>query len=312
MERKDLPTRTKARPGERARPVARSQATHARSTGTAPPEPSENGEDRQRGGVQSIARAFAILEEVARDREGVALADLSKRVGLHNSTTFHLVKTMVSLGYVRQIKDTKRYRIGRPLFALAAGALDEMEMVSIATPVLQQLSLDSGESSHFAVSMNNSVVVMARTDGPSAFHLTERIGIVRPAYCTALGKIILAALRPEQLDRYLERTDLRPLTERTITDPKVFLREIEEVRRAEIAFDDGEFDPEVRCAAIAVHDFTGRTVGAIGISGPVWRLSIQSLQNRTRILKEAAERLSAAFGARPPAQIGGNAGGSTA
>jgi DNA-binding IclR family transcriptional regulator len=262
--------------------------------------------------VQSIARAFAILEEVARDREGVALADLSKRVGLHNSTTFHLVKTMVSLGYVRQIKDTKRYRIGRPLFALAAGALDEMEMVSIATPVLQQLSLDSGESSHFAVSMNNSVVVMARTDGPSAFHLTERIGIVRPAYCTALGKIILAALRPEQLDRYLERTDLRPLTERTITDPKVFLREIEEVRRAEIAFDDGEFDPEVRCAAIAVHDFTGRTVGAIGISGPVWRLSIQSLQNRTRILKEAAERLSTAFGARPPAQIGGNAGGSTA
>jgi IclR family KDG regulon transcriptional repressor len=294
-----LPTHTRTRPAGSARPATPSQTKRLRSAGAAPREPFEDGEDRQRGGVQSIARAFAILEEVARDREGVALADLSKRVGLHNSTTFHLVKTMVSLGYIRQIKDTKRYRIGRPLFALAAGALDEMEMVSIATPVLQQLSLDSGESSHFAVSMNNSVVVVARTDGPGAFHLTERIGIVRPAYCTALGKIILAALRPEQLERYLERTDLKPLTERTITDPKIFLREIEEVRRAEIAFDDGEFDPEVRCAAIAVRDFTGRTAGAVGISGPVWRLSIQSLQSRTRILKEAAERLSAAFGARP-------------
>src|SRR5260221_8475252 len=74
-------------------------------------------DERQRGGIQSIERAFAILEEIARNRDGVGLAELSKRVGLHNSTAFHLVRTMVSLGYVRQIKDGKRYRIGRPLFA---------------------------------------------------------------------------------------------------------------------------------------------------------------------------------------------------
>jgi IclR family transcriptional regulator, KDG regulon repressor len=297
MAGKDLPIRTRIGQGEGARPAARPQTRRPRGA-LKLPEPVEEEEDRQRGGVQSIARAFAILEEIARDRDGVALADLSKRVELHNSTTFHLVKTMVSLGYIRQIKDTKRYRIGRPLFALAAGALDEMEMVSMATPVLHQLSFDTGESSHFAVSMNNSVIVLARTDGLSAFQLTERIGIVRPAYCTALGKIVLAALRPDQFDRYLERTRLKPLTERTITDPAVLRREIEEVRRAEIAFDDGEFDPEVRCAAIAVRDFTGRTAGAIGISGPVWRLSVHGLRSRMRNLKDAAERLSAAFGAR--------------
>src|SRR5690348_4893316 len=101
------------------------------------------------GGVQSIGRAFAILEEVARNREGIGLADLSKRVGLHNSTTFHLVKTMVSLGYVRQMPDSKRYRVGRPLFALAASALDEVEMVSLATPILEDLSRETGESAHF-------------------------------------------------------------------------------------------------------------------------------------------------------------------
>jgi IclR family transcriptional regulator, KDG regulon repressor len=297
MAGKDLPTRTRIGQGEGARPAAKSQTRRSRGA-LKVPEPVEEEDDRQRGGVQSIARAFAILEEIARDRDGVALADLSKRVELHNSTTFHLVKTMVSLGYIRQIKDTKRYRIGRPLFALAAGALDEMEMVSMATPVLHQLSFDTGESSHFAVSMNNSVIVLARTDGLSAFQLTERVGIVRPAYCTALGKIVLAALRPDQFDRYLERTRLKPLTERTITDPAVLRREIEEVRRAEIAFDDGEFDPEVRCAAIAVRDFTGRTAGAIGISGPVWRLSVHGLRSRMRNLKDAAERLSAAFGAR--------------
>ena len=72
------------------------------------------GSERARGGVQSIGRGFAILEEIARNRDGIGLAELSKRVGLHNSTTFHLVKTLVSLGHVRQMKDSQRYRIGRP------------------------------------------------------------------------------------------------------------------------------------------------------------------------------------------------------
>jgi IclR family KDG regulon transcriptional repressor len=261
------------------------------------PDIDDDVEDRARGGVQSIGRAFAILEEVARNRDGIALADLSKRVGLHNSTTFHLVKTMVSLGYIRQIKESKRYRIGRPLFALAASALDEMEMVSMATPVLDDLSRETGESSHFATRMSDAVVVMARTPGPGAFQLTDRVGVVRPAYCTALGKVILAALRPDQLDRYLDRIELKALTSRTITSPQRLRRELQDVRRAGIAFDDGEFNNEVRCAAMPVYDFSGQVVGAIGISGPVWRLSIQALQNKARDLSEAAKQLSEAFGA---------------
>jgi DNA-binding IclR family transcriptional regulator len=80
--------------------------------------------------VQSLVRAFAILEEVGRAAGGIGLADISKAVGLHNSTTFHLTKTMVQLGYLRQDRDTKRYRLGRPLFSLAAGALNEVETVS--------------------------------------------------------------------------------------------------------------------------------------------------------------------------------------
>jgi len=262
------------------------------------PDIDDDVEDRSRaGGVQSIGRAFSILEEVARNRDGIGLAELSKRVGLHNSTTFHLVKTMVSLGYIRQLKDSKRYRIGRPLFALAASALDEMEMVSMATPVLEDLSRDTGESSHFATRMSDAVVVMARTPGPGAFQLTDRVGVVRPAYCTALGKVILAALRDDQLERYLERVELTPLTAKTITDPDRIRREIKEVRRDGIAFDDGEFNEEVRCAAMPVRDFSGQVVGAIGISGPVWRLSIQALQGKARKLEQAARRLSQAFGA---------------
>jgi DNA-binding IclR family transcriptional regulator len=261
----------------------------------------DDAEVRQRVGVQSLGRAFAILEEVARHRGGIGLADLSKLVGLHNSTTFHLAKTMVTLGYIRQEKDSKRYRVGRPLFALAASALDEIEMVNVATPVLEDLSRDTGESSHFAVRMGDAVVVIARTSGPGAFQLTDRVGVVRPANCTALGKVILASLRPDQLARFLERVELKASTEKSITEIPALLREVEEIRRSGIAFDDGEFNLEVRCAAVPVKDFTGQIVGALGISGPIWRLSIQALQSRAKIVQAAADRLSAGFGAKGPA-----------
>jgi len=258
----------------------------------------DDAEDRARSGVQSLGRAFAILEEVARHREGIGLAELSKLVGLHNSTTFHLAKTMVTLGYMRQERDSKRYRVGRPLFALAASALDEIEMVNLATPILEDLSRESGESGHFAVRMGDSVVVIARTSGAGAFQLTDRVGVVRPAHCTALGKIILASLRPDQLKRFLERVDLKPSTKKSITEPSALLREITEIRRSAIAFDDGEFNAEVRCVAVPVYNFTGEVIGALGISGPIWRMTDQVLQSRAKLVQTAAKRLSAEFGAR--------------
>jgi DNA-binding IclR family transcriptional regulator len=274
---------------------ARAESTAAALVGNGWLETEPELDERQSGRVQSIERAFAILEAVARHRDGIGLAELSKAVGLHKSTTFHLVKTMVSLGYIRQMDKT--YRVGRPLFALAASALDEIELVSLATPVLEELSREAGETSHFAVRMGDSVVIIARTSGPSAFQLSDRAGIVRPAHATALGKVILAALRPEQLERFLQRTALAAFTPKTVVDPERLREEIEDVRRSGVAYDDGEFDAEVRCIAVPVHDFTGQVVGSIGISGPVWRLSIQLLPKRTEILQRAAERLSAQFGA---------------
>src|SRR6201996_8028799 len=213
------------------------------------PDIDDEAGERQRAGVQSLGRAFAILEEIARHREGISLAELSKLVALHNSTTFHLAKTMVSLGYLRQEKDNKRYRIGRPLFALAASALDEIEMVNLATPVLEELSRETGEASHFALRMGDAVVVIARTSGPGAFQLADRVGVVRPAHCTAVGKAILASLQPEQLKRFLDRAGMKPSTPKSITEVPVLMREIEEAKRTGIAIDDGEFNLEIRCLA---------------------------------------------------------------
>ena len=288
--------RTKPKAGEK--PAILRKAAIARLVQPPQGDIDDDAGDRQRGGIQSLGRAFSILEEVARHREGISLADLGRMVGLHNSTTFHLARTMVSLGYLRQEKDSKRYRVGRPLFALAAGALDEIEMVNVATPLLEELSRDTGESGHFAIRMGDAVVVIARTSGPGAFQLTDRVGVVRPAHCTALGKIILASLRPDQLKRFIERVELKPSTEKSITSVPALTREIAEIKRNGIAFDDGEFNPEVRCIAVPVMNFTGQVIGALGISGPIWRLSNQALQGHAKVVRDAANRLSIEFGAK--------------
>jgi DNA-binding IclR family transcriptional regulator len=257
----------------------------------APAEPA-----RERGGIQSLERAFAILEEVARNREGINLADLSKSVGLHNSTTFHLVKTMAQLGYISQLRDSKRYRIGSKLFTLAAGALDESTLLALATPVLETLTAATGEAGHFAIRSGHEIIVIARTAGSGLLQLADRTGATRPAHATALGKVLLAALDDAQVKRFLGETGLRKFTPKTIVERDRLLREIGEARRKGIAYDDGEFDAEVRCVAVPVHDFAGRVAGAIGISGAVWRLSLQSLQEKAKQVRDAAAALSAQLG----------------
>jgi DNA-binding IclR family transcriptional regulator len=248
------------------------------------------------GGIQSIVRAFAMLEVIAQARDGIGLSDLSRKVGIHNSTTFNLVRTMAALGYIWQSNDDKRYRIGRPILCLTASAVDDMWLANKATEVLGELSQATGETGHFAVWAGHKVAVLAKTSGAGAFQLADGIGAERPAYATALGKMLLSSLPPGGLDRYFKSTVLTALTSRTITSEKRLREEIARVSRSGIAYDNGEFDEEVRCVAVPVPDFTGRTAGALGLSGPIWRMTDQAIQKKAVLLRKAAERLGRELG----------------
>jgi IclR family acetate operon transcriptional repressor len=259
------------------------------------PESSATEPTRERSGVQSIERAFAILDQIAH-HEGISLADLSKKVGLHNSTVFHLVRTMVELGLARQAKDTKRYHLGRTIFRLAARSFSEVELVGIATPFLESLAAKTGESSHLALRVDSGVVIVARVAGTGAFQLVERTGGIRPAHCTALGKVLLAALPDDQLEKYLLAMDLRAWTPKTLTDIDMLRQELLRVRETGVGFDDAEFDMEVRCVAAPVHDFRGQVAGAIGISGPVWRMTLPRLLTVAEQVKQTAAEMSEELG----------------
>ena len=254
-----------------------------------------------RGGIQSLERAAAILDAVARNPRGSSLAALSTEVGLHNSTAFHLTRTLVGLGFISQDPDTRRYRIGSRLFALAAGALEDNTLLAIATPVLERLSAGTGEASHLAVRSGDEIVVIARTAASGLLQLSDR-GATRPAHATAIGKMLLSVMAPEDLDRLLGSVPLRRFTPRTITTRRALRRELDAIRRAGIAHDDRELDEDVRCIAVAVRDFAGRCAGAIGLSGPVWRMDEPALAANTAALRGAAAELSGLLGSQPGTQ----------
>jgi len=217
-------------------------------------------------------------------------------VGLHTSTAFHLIKTLVGLGFVVQIAGTKRYRIGSRLFTLAAGALDENAMLSLATPILERLSAETGEAAHLAVRSKHEIAVIARTAASGLLQLSGRTGAMRPAHATAIGKMLLSAMPPDDLDRLLETLPLPPLTPHTITDREELRRELDDVRRLGIAYDNCELDVDVRCIAVPVRDFAGRCAAAMGLSGPVWKLTPEAMQEKARQLSAAAAELSAELG----------------
>jgi len=249
------------------------------------------------GGVQSLIRAFSILEAISGKQDGLTLADLSKIVGLHTSTTFHLTRTMVTLGYLRQEPSTKRYHLGRRAFTLAASSRNDVELVSIATPILEQITAATGESVHLAVFTGKDIVVIAKTIGSGAFQLSERHPNTRPGHATALGKILLSAQPKRIVDAYFERHGMAPLTPKTIVERETLDAELAAARAAKLAYDDGEFHIEVRCMAMPVMDSLGETVAAIGISGPIWRMSLQVLNGFSEALREGAHQISRELGA---------------
>jgi DNA-binding IclR family transcriptional regulator len=250
------------------------------------------------GGVQSLHRAMSILQSVAHAREGIGLAELSKEVDLHTSTTFHLAKTLVALGMLRQEPQSKRYRVGPRLFSLAAGALDELELVDMAAPYLTSLAEDTGENSHLAVSAGKEVVIIGKCDGGATIRLAERVGSARPPHATAIGKVLLSALTPPQLDKLLATLPLDPITPKTIVDIGQLKEAIREAGKNGIAFDDGESYPDVRCLAAPVFDFRNRMIAAIGISAPIWRFGLNRIGEFSALVQDAARNLSQQLGHR--------------
>ncbi|WP_219419201.1 IclR family transcriptional regulator [Pseudonocardia nigra] len=242
------------------------------------------GRRRATGGVQSVARAFELLEVMADAGGVVGLSHLASVSGLPAPTIHRLIRTLVDLGYVRQ-ELSREYSLGPRLIPLGENA---SRLVSVwAQPQLTRLVEVLGESANLAVLNGAQIVYIAQEPGRHAMRMFTEVGRRVSPHCTAVGKALLALMPPQRIHDILERTEMVAHTPNTITDPEAYLRELEKIRARGYAIAEGEQELGVRCVAVA---FTsGPAPGAISISGPTTRMTDQLVQRAVPELQAAAD-----------------------
>lgn len=225
------------------------------------------GDKRTSGGVQSVERAFYLLELLASDGD-LSLTELSAAIELPAPTTHRFLKTLTSLGYVRQLAN-RRYGLGLRLVRLA-GRVDA-QFGPIAVPHLETLAREIGESANLAVLEGDMVVYVGQAPSPHPMRMFTEVGHRAHAHSTGVGKAILAQLPGDQVARIVDRAGMPAATERTITDVDTLRAELARIRRVGYATDIGEQENGVCCYAVAVPDVPISM--AISVSGPAFRMT---------------------------------------
>ncbi len=239
-------------------------------------------------GVQSLERAFGLLEVIAAHRGAMSLSQLATSSGLPPPTLHRLARTLVDLGYLRQ-EPSRRYALGPRLFLLAESST--MMLNAVALPHLSHLVDEIGETANLAMLDGDQVAYVAQAPGRHSMRMFTEVGRRVEPHCTAVGKALLAATTDEEVRALLQRTGLPRHTAHTVTDPDEFLAQLGRVRDSGYAMDEGEQEVGVRCIAVKVPESTLPL--AISVSGPAPRMTDDLVADAFPVLRAAAASFAA-------------------
>ncbi|OXM51685.1 IclR family transcriptional regulator [Amycolatopsis alba] len=243
----------------------------------------KNGRD---GGVQSLQRAFELLEHLADTGGEASLSELATLSGLPMPTIHRLIRTLVDLGYVRQ-NTNRRYALGARLIRLGENA--SMQFGSWARPLLAELVDEVGETANLAVLERDEVVYVAQVPSKHSMRMFTEVGRRLLPHGTGVGKAMLAHLPSDDVTALLVRTGMPAYTEHTFTDQDALLRELARIAQQGYALDEAEQELGVRCVAVAV---PGAPVpAAVSVSGPSGRLTMEAVERIAPVVQRIATSL---------------------
>jgi len=249
--------------------------------------------------VQSVERAIAILRSFSREKPERGVNELSRELGLHKSTVSRLMGTLERQGLVSRNPQTERYRLGLDLIALAAQVVDHMDTRELARPLLRELAERCQETVNLAVLHEGQVMDLEQFAPPA--RSVKNIGWVgrrMPPHCTAAGKVLLAHLPSDKLERFLQ-TRLERLTPRTITDSDWLRKELALVRERGYATAEEELEEGLNALAAPIRDHTARVTAAVSLAGPAFRVLPELFPELASLLMATAAGVSARLGYRP-------------
>lgn len=244
--------------------------------------------EKASGGVQSVERVFELLELITDAGGDVTLSELSSSTELPLPTIHRLLRTLVALGYVRQLPN-RRYALGPRLIRLGEGA--NKQLGALAQPELKTLVESLGETANMAVLDSDMVIYVAQVPSLHSMRMFTEVGRRAHMHDTGVGKAILAQLEDEQVRGIVARQGMPTPTTYSIGDVETLLADLDKIRARGYAIDEQEQEIGVRCFSMAVPN--APTPTAISVSGPVSRVDETFGERAVPALRAAAERISA-------------------
>jgi DNA-binding IclR family transcriptional regulator len=247
--------------------------------------------------VQSLDRSLDLLEAFTTERLELGLSELARVTGLNKATTYRLASTLVARGFLANHE--RQYRLGFKILNLGHILLESLDLRKAAHPTLTTLVKGTGETAHLCVLEQGEVVYIDKVDTSQPVRLHSWIGRRAPAHCTAVGKVLLASLPRSSVEEIIREHGLRRFTVATNTDPAELAKHLARIRRQGFAVDNEEIVPGIRCIAAPIFDHAGQVVAAIGIAGPVQRISPGKVRALATSVCDAADTVSQSLGCRP-------------
>ncbi|MGB0498960.1 MAG: IclR family transcriptional regulator, partial [Rubricella sp.] len=248
------------------------------------------------GQVRSVVRALSLMRAIAASDSGLTLTEVAERASLPASTTHRLLTTLESERFVRFDPTTGFWQIGVNAFVVGSAFTRTRNLLLLAKPYLRRLMETTGETANIFVENGGQVVCLDQVESRFTMRAITQVGGRIQMHCSGSGKAILAHMPQDRVQRLLFDEPLAIVTARTITDPDALMRELEEVRRTGIAYDDEEHADGLRCVASCILGETGQPVAAVSVSGPVSRIADSRLPEIGRQVTEIAQEITAEFG----------------
>lgn len=245
--------------------------------------------------IQSVDRALSILECFSIDHRERGVTEISKLLDLNKSTVHGLLSTLERRHYLEKSAENGKYRLGLKLLDLGTIKHESLELVIVAHPLMRTLVDKFQETTHLAIYDAGEVVYVDKIEARSTLNIISYVGKRNPAYCTGVGKCLLAHQPGEEVERVIS-SGLRPFTANTITDPEKFQNELDRVRREGYAFDNEEIDRGLVCIAAPIRKYRGNVVASLSIAAPTIRMEDEKTRRMVDSVKEVASAISKNLG----------------
>ena len=254
----------------------------------------ENGERNSAATVQSVDRALSVLEILAAHGEA-GVTEVAAELGVHKSTAFRLVAVLESRGFVEQLADRGKYRLGFGVVRLAGAAAAQLDLAQQGRPVCEALAADLEETVNIAILGSDRAVNVSQVRGPAALSTHNWVGQGTPLHATSSGKVLLA-FAPDAVRKSVLSRELQRFTAATITDPEELRQHLDLIVEQGWGSTVEEFEAGLNAVAAPVRDADGTVIAALSVSGPSFRMAAEDFPRLARRVVSGADELSRRLG----------------